>query len=330
MRRRDFITRLGGAAVASSVLCAVPAYAQQIRRVGVLMSLTKDDPEDQVRAAAFEDGLKQLGWVEGRNIRFDYRWYAGESTRARALAKELVELRPDLIVVAATPGAVALRQETRTVPMVFVTVSDPAGLGLVDNLARPGGNATGSTFFEFSVAGKLLEVLKQAAPGVERAAVIYNPQSTAFALYLGSLQSAASSLRVQLVPSPVREPAEVAAALEAIARETGGGVICLPDAYLNVHRQQIIALAARHKLPAIYYARQYAADGGFVSYGIDITDLYRRAANHVDRILKGANPGELPVQQPTKYELVLNLKTAKALGITIPLTLQVTADEVIE
>jgi putative ABC transport system substrate-binding protein len=294
------------------------------------MSLTKDDPEDQVRVAAFEDGLKQLGWVEGRNLHIEYRWYAGEATRARILARELIEFRAEVIMVAATPGAVALQQETRTIPMVFVTVSDPAGLGLVENLARPGGNATGSTFFEFSVAGKLLEVLKQAAPGVERVAVIYNPQTTAFALYLNPLQSAASSIRVQLVPSPVREPAEIDAAIEAIAREAGGGVICLPDAYLNVHRQRLIALAARHKLPAIYYARQFAADGGFVSYGIDITDLYRRAANHVDRILKGANPGELPVQQPAKYELVLNLKTAKALGLTIPLTLQVTADEVIE
>jgi putative ABC transport system substrate-binding protein len=326
MRRREFITLLGGAAAAPAVSWPLPARAQQVRRIGVLMSLTKDDPEDQVRVAAFEDGLKQLGWVEGRNLHIEYRWYAGEATRARILARELIEFRAEVIMVAATPGAVALQQETRTIPMVFVTVSDPAGLGLVENLARPGGNATGSTFFEFSVAGKLLEVLKQAAPGVERVAVIYNPQTTAFALYLNPLQSAASSIRVQLVPSPVREPAEIDAAIEAIARETGGGGSArrMP----TKRSPCLIALAARHKLPRSttpVSSPPMAASVLRHRYYDSTT-----AANHVDRILKGANPGELPVQQPAKYELVLNLKTAKALGLTIPLTLQVTADEVIE
>jgi len=326
MRRRDIITLLGSAAVA----WPLSAQAQQVRRIGVLMPLTKDDPEDQTRVAAFEDGLKQLGWIESRNLRLEYRWYAGEIARARILAKELVDLRPGLIVVGATPGAMALRQETRTIPIVFVAVADPAGIGLVDNLARPGGNATGLTFFEFSVGGKLLEVLKGAVPSIARVAVCYNPQSGIFAPYLNSIQAAASALRVELVPAVTRDPTEIEAAIVAIGREPNGGLICLPDTYFNVHRELIISLAARHRLPAVYAARFFAIDGGLVSYGVDFTDLYRRAGAYVDRILKGANPAELPVQQPTKYELVLNLKTAKALGVTIPLTMQATADEVIE
>ena len=326
MRRRDFITLFGGAAVA----WPRAARAQQVRRIGVLMPLVKDDPEDQARVAALEEGLKQAGWIEGRNIRIEYRWYAGEAAQARILAKELIDSRPELIVVGSSPGTLAVRQETRTIPMVFVAVADPVGAGLVGNLVRPGGNATGLTFFEFSVGGKLLETLKQAAPGVVRVAVVYNPQTSVFAPYLSSVQSAASSFGVTLVPSPVREPAEIETALAAIGRELGGGVICLPDTYLTVHRQQIVALTARHKLPAIYSARSFATDGGLVSYGVDTNGLYRRSAVYVDRILKGANPSELPVQQPTKYELVLNLKTAKALGLTIPLSLQVGADEVIE
>jgi putative ABC transport system substrate-binding protein len=330
MRRREFITLLGGAAAASSGLGPLPAHAQPLRRVGVLSPLTKDDPEDRLRFGALEDGLKGLGWTEGRNVRFDYRWYDGEITLARTLAMELIELRPDVIVVAATPGAVALRQETRTIPIVFVTVSDPIGLGLAESLARPGGNATGSTYFEFSVGGKLVEALKQAAPGLARVAVVYNPQTTVYALYLDSIQSAASALRMEVMPAPVRGPAEIEAALNTVAGETAGGVICLPDTFLMTHRQQIIGLAARHKLPALYTNRAFAVDGGLLSYGVDITDLHRRAANYVDRILKGANPAELPVQQPAKYELVINLKTARAMGLTIPLNLQVTADEVIE
>src|SRR5439155_17701629 len=253
-----------------------------------------------------------------------------EIARARILAKELVDLRPGLIVVGATPGAMALRQETRTIPIVFVAVADPASIGLVDNLARPGGNATGLTFFEFSVGGKLLEVLKGAVPSIARVAVCYNPQSGIFAPYLNSIQAAASALRVELVPAVTRDPTEIEAAIVAIGREPNGGLICLPDTYFNVHRELIISLAARHRLPAVYAARFFAIDGGLVSYGVDFTDLYRRAGAYVDRILKGANPAELPVQQPTKYELVLNLKTAKALGVTIPLTMQATADEVIE
>src|SRR5439155_2210128 len=215
MRRRDIITLLGSAAVA----WPLSAQAQQVRRIGVLMPLTKDDPEDQTRVAAFEDGLKQLGWIESRNLRLEYRWYAGEIARARILAKELVDLRPGLIVVGATPGAMALRQETRTIPIVFVAVADPAGIGLVDNLARPGGNATGLTFFEFSVGGKLLEVLKGAVPSIARVAVCYNPQSGIFAPYLNSIQAAASALRVKLVPAVTRDPTEIEAAIVAIGRE---------------------------------------------------------------------------------------------------------------
>jgi putative tryptophan/tyrosine transport system substrate-binding protein len=331
MQRRKFVTLLGGAAIASPLYVRPrAAHAQQVRRVGVLMPLTRDDPEDQARATAFEDGLKQLGWIEGRNLHLEYRWYAGEAVRAGSLAKELIDLRSEVIMVGATPGTMVLRQETRTIPMVFVAVSDPVGNGLVDNLTRPGGNATGLTYFEFTVGSKLLEVLKQAAPNVTRVAVVYNPQASVYAPYLNSVQSAASSYGMTLVPSPVREPAEIDSALEALSREPGGGIICLPDSYLNVHRQLIVELAARYKLPAMYPARFFATAGGLISYGVDVTDLYRRSASYVDRILKGAIPSDLPVQQPTKYELVLNMKTAKTMGLTIPLTLQVTADEVIE
>jgi ABC-type uncharacterized transport system substrate-binding protein len=330
MLRRQFISLVGSAAATPLAFRPRSASAQQVRRVGVLMPLTKDDPEDQARGAAFVDGLKALGWAEGRNLHLEFRWYAGESTRARVMARELIDARAEVIMVAATPGAVALWQETRTVPMVFVTVTDPVGLGLADSLARPGGNATGYTFFEFSVGGKLLELLKQAAADVRRVAVLYNPQTTAYALYLNSLQSAASSLGVEIVPSPVRDPAEIEAALAAIAREANSGVVCLPDTYLNVHRRLIVELAARHKLPAIYSTRLFADDGGLLSYGVDAPDIYRRAARYVDHILKGAHPGELPIQQPTKYEMILNLKTAKALGLNVSLAMQVTADEVIE
>jgi putative ABC transport system substrate-binding protein len=329
MRRRAFITLLGGAA-ATWPLAARAQQPGVMRRIGVLMPYTQDDPEDQARVAALKDGLKQLGWIEGQNFRGDYRWYAGDADRARVLAKELVELQPELIVAGATPGALALRQETRTIPIVFVPVTDPVGQGLVEGLARPGGNATGLSLFEFSVGTKLLEALNQIAPRVARVAVFYNPDTAVFRPYLESLGAAATAFRLQLIPAPVHGAAEIEAAMTALARAPGGGLLCLPDTFLNVHRELIVTLAARNMLPAVYAFRFFAAEGGLISYGVDFVDLYRRAASYIDRILKGGRPAELPVQSPDKYELVLNLKTAKALGLTVPQTLLYRADEVIE
>jgi putative ABC transport system substrate-binding protein len=329
MKRRDFITLFGGGAAA----WPLAARAQQgggMRRIGVLMPYTQDDPEDQARVAALREGLKQLGWIEGQNLRAEFRWYGGDADRARVLAKELVDLQPELILAGATPGAVALRQETRTIPIVFVGGADPVGLGLVEGLARPGGNATGLSVFEFSVGTKLLEALNQLAPRVAQVAVFYNPETAIFAPYLQSIGAAAATFRLQLIPAPVRGAAEIEAAMAALAREPGGGLLCLPDAFLNVHRELIVTLAARNKLPAVYAFRFFADDGGLMSYGVDGSDLYRRAASYIDRILKGGKPAEMPVQSPDKYELVINLKTAEALGLTVPQALLYRADGVIE
>jgi putative tryptophan/tyrosine transport system substrate-binding protein len=329
MRRREFITLLGGAVVA----WPLAARAQQsagMRRIGVLMPYTQDDPEDRARVAALQDGLKQLGWTEGQNLRAEYRWYGGDADRARVLAKELLELQPELILAGATPGALALRQETHSIPIVFVGGADPVGLGLVEGLARPGGNATGLSLFEFSVGTKLLEALNQIAPGVARVAVFYNPETTVFGPYLESIGAAATTFRLRLTPAPVHGAAEIEAAMAALASAPGGGLLCLPDTFLNVHRELIVTLAARNKLPAVYAFRFFPAGGGLMSYGVDVSDLYRRAASYIDHILKGSKPAEMPVQSPDKYELVVNLKTAQALGLTVPQTLLYRADEVIE
>jgi putative ABC transport system substrate-binding protein len=329
MRRREFITLLGGTAIA----WPLAARAQQpggMRRIGVLMPYTQTDPEDQARVAALQEGLKQLGWIEGQNLRSEYRWYGGDAEQARAFAKELVELQPDLIVVGAAPGSAAVRQETRTIPIVFVAVTDPIGQGLVEGLARPGGNTTGFALFEFSVGTKLLEALNQIAPRVTRVAVFYNPETAVFGPYLESIGAAAASFRLRLIPTPVRGAAEIEAAVAALGRESGGGLLCLPDSFLNVHRDLIVRLAARDTLPAVYAFRFFAADGGLMSYGVDVAELYRRAGTYIDRILKGGRPAEMPVQSPDKYELVINLKTAKALGLDVPQTLLYRADEVIE
>jgi putative ABC transport system substrate-binding protein len=327
MRRREFIGLVGGT-------IAWPLFARAqtggMRRIGVLMPYTQDDPEDQTRVAALQEGLKQAGWVEGQNFRADYRWYGGDADRARVLAKELVELQPDLILAGATPGAMALRQETRTIPIVFVPVTDPVGQGLVEGLGRPGGNATGLSLFEFSVGTKLLEALNQIAPRVARVAVVYNPETAVFGPYLESIGAAAASFHLQVIPAPVRGAAEIEAAITTLKREPGGGLLCLPDTFLNVHRGLIVMLAARNNLPAVYAFRFFAVEGGLMSYGVDVADLYRRAASYIDRILKGGRPAEMPVQAPDKYELVINLKTAKALGLTVPQTLLYRADEVIE
>jgi ABC-type uncharacterized transport system substrate-binding protein len=334
LRRREFILALGGAA-ASSVSCALVAHAQQperMRRIGVFVNLAEGDREGQRSVQAFQNGLRELGWIEGRNIHVDYRWSPGADTsRIRAIAADLVASTPSLILASATEGLAAFRDATRTIPIVFVSVSDPVGQGFVPNLARPGGNITGFTAFEFSMGGKWIEILKEMAPGLARVAVLFNPKTAPyFASFLGSIEAGAASVGLPWISTPVTDATEIEPAITAFARERDGGLICPSDSFTSVHRKRIIALAARHRLPAIYSWREFAPDGGLVTYGIDRVDLYRRAAPYVDRILRGVRPGDLPIQQPTKFELVINLPTAKALGLESPPTLLARADEVIE
>jgi ABC-type uncharacterized transport system substrate-binding protein len=333
LRRREFITLLGGA-VAWPL--AARAQGERLRRIGVLMSLAKDDPEDVQRRALLQQGLQQLGWSEGRNLHIEYRSFAGEPVRAQAMAKELVDLKPDLIIAVSTPGLVAAGRETRTIPIVFVAVTEPVGQGFVTSLARPGGNATGFSLFEFPVAGQVL-VLKQIAPDVARVTLLFNPDTLSYSPFLRSLDGIGPSLDAigpslgrQLIKTPVRNATEIEAAIAATAREPGGGLMFLPDPFVVVHRDLIVGLAARHRLPAAYPLRVFATAGGLMSYGVDTVDLVRGVVLYVDRILKGAKPGELPVQQPTKFELVINLKTARALGLEVSPKLLALADAVIK
>jgi putative ABC transport system substrate-binding protein len=328
VRRREFITLLGGAA--SWPLAARAQQGERMRRIGVIMSLEADDPEGQARLMAFLQGLQQLGWTDGRNVRIDTRWAAGDADRIRRYAAELVALAPDVILASASPSVVALQQTTRTVPIVFVNVVDPVGAGFVESLARPGTNATGFTLFEYGISGKWLELLTQAAPRLTRAAVLRDPTSPAGIGQFAAIQGAAPSFRVELSPVGVRDAGEVERGVTAFAREPNGGLIVTTSTLANVHRDLIITLAARHKLPAVYSGRLFVTGGGLISYGPDRVDPYRRSADYVDRILKGEKPADLPVQAPTKYETVINLKTAKALGLDVPPTLLARADEVIE
>jgi putative ABC transport system substrate-binding protein len=326
--RREFITLLGGAAA-----WPLAARAQQpsgMRRVGVLMSTAADDPEGQARIAAFHQGLQQLGWTIGHNVRIDSRWPAGDPERFRRYAAELVGLSPDVILATGSAAAAPLLQATRTVPIVFVIVPDPVGAGFVNSLARPGGNATGFIQFEYGISGKWLELLKQIAPGVTRAAILRDPAISAGIGQFGAIQAVAPSLGLEASPVNVRDAEEIERAVADFARSPNGGLVITGSALAIVHRHVIIALAAKYQLPAVYFQRTLVADGGLISYGADLLDQYRRAASYVDRILKGEKPADLPVQRPTKYEMVLNLKTAKALGLTVPDTLLATADEVIE
>jgi putative tryptophan/tyrosine transport system substrate-binding protein len=335
MNRREFITLLGGAAAAWP-LAARAQQGERMRRIGVLMgSLAADDPEAMARIGAFLQELQQLGWTDGRNVRIDYRWAADDAERIRTerIRKNVVELlalAPDIIL---TNGASSLRQlqeATRTVPIVFVQVTDPVGGGFIDSLARPGGNTTGFTLFEYSSSGKWLELLKEIAPGVTRVAVLRDPTVAAGAGQLAAIQSAAPSLGVELRPVGVRDAGEIERGVSAFARGGNGGLIVTSGAFAFVHRKMIITLAARHRLPAVYPYRTSVIGDGLISYGNDPIDSYRRAAGYVDRILKGEKPADLPVQTPTKYELVINMKTAKALGLEVPATLLARADEVIE
>jgi len=327
--RRELLVALGGAA-ATWPLAACAQQGERMRRIGVLQSLAADDAEGQARLAAFAQGLQQSGWIIGRNVRIDTRWAAGDAERIRRYAAELVALTPDVILVVGAPATGSLLQATRAVPIVFVNVPDPVGAGFVETLARPGGNATGFMNFEYGISGKWLELLKEIAPGVTRVAVLRDSALAAGSGQLGAIQSVAPSFKVELRPIDVRDVGEIERALAAFARASNGGLIVTGSSLAVVHRDLIVTLAARHKLPAVYFQRVYVTDGGLISYGPDFIDQYRRAAGYIDRILKGEKPADLPVQAPTKYELVINLNTARALGLEVPPTLLARADEVIE
>jgi putative ABC transport system substrate-binding protein len=331
MERRAFITLVGGAA-ASSFAWPLPlrAQADRVRRIGVLLPGSADDAEFQARVGAFQQGLALLGWTIGRNVRIDIRWAGTNAAEIRRHAAELAALAPDVILAHAASTVGPLLQATRTVPIVFPSVVDPVGAGLVDSLARPGGNATGFMTFEYTIAGKWPELLKQIAPGVARAAVLRDATVGSGTSQFAVIQAAAPSLRVEVNPINVSDAPEIERAVAAFARAPNVGLIVAAGAAAQRHRELIVTLAARHKLPAVYSQRAFVAGGGLISYGPDQTDQYRQAAAYVDRILKGEKPADLPVQAPTKYHLAINLKTAKALGLTVPQLLLASADEVIE
>jgi putative tryptophan/tyrosine transport system substrate-binding protein len=329
VRRREFITLLGGAA--AWPLAARAQQGENIRRICVLTAgVGAEDPDAEARNGAFVLALQQLGWTTGRNLRIDYFWGLGQSDTIRKHAMELAGLAPDVILASGSAGLAALLQATRAVPIVFVNVADPVGAGFVDSLGRPGGNATGFMQFEYSLSGKWLELLKQIAPNVTRAAVLRDPILTSGIGQFAVIQSVAPAIGVDVIPVNVRDAGEIERAVAAFAKASNGGLVVTSSALTVRHRDLIIALAAQHKLPAVYYRRYYAASGGLISYGYDLFDQYRRAAGYVDRILKGEKPADLPVQTPTKYELVINLKAAKALDLSVPDMLLARADDVIE
>jgi ABC-type uncharacterized transport system substrate-binding protein len=328
-RRREFISLLG-AATAAWPRAARAQQGERMRRIGVLMNVAADDPEAPARVGAFSQGLAELGWTIGRNVRIDYRWYAGNADAARKYAAELDALAPDAVLASGTLGVTAIQQLTRPVPIVFTLVADPVGAGVVNSLARPGGNATGFMLFEYSLSGKWVELLKQIAPRMTRAAVLRDQTNPAGIAQFGAIQAVAPSLGVQVSPINVRNANEIESGIATFARTANGGLIVTGSAIATVHHHLITKLAAQYRLPAIYSNRLFVVGGALISYGPDRVDQYRRAASYVDRILKGEKPADLPVQAPTKYELVVNLKTAKALGLSVPNTLLATADEVIE
>ncbi len=331
MRRRDFIALLGGAA-ATWPLTTRAQQPDVVRRIGVLMAHAERDPEFEAYVAAFREGLQKLGWTEGRNIRIDTRWGALDDTESRQrFAKELIALKPDLILTQNTPPTASMLQQTRTIPIIFVIVADPVGSGFVESLARPGGNATGFTVMEPTMTGKWLELLKEIAPRVNRAAFLFNPATAPYApYYLNPFKAAAAPFGLEAIAAPVHDKSELESVIAAQAREPNSGLIVMPDGFLNVHRVEITLLAARYGLPAVYPWRFFAEVGGLLSYGSVQRDQFRVAATYVDRILRGAKPSELPVQAPVKFELVINLRTAKALGLDVSSSLQQRADEVLE
>ena len=330
IRRREFIAALGGAAAAWP-LTARAQPGDRVRRIAVLIGLAESDPQSLERVRAFEMGLGDFGWVLGRNIHVHYR-FAADIDRIRLLGKELLSLQPEIIVASTTFVTAPLLRETRTIPVVFVTASDPVGDGFVASLARPGGNATGFTNSIASMGGKWLELLKELAPGVERVAIMFNPASAPSrgSYFLAPFETAAASIAVKPIAMPVHSAADIKPALTALGREPGSGLIVMPDNFTTINRALVIAQAAEQRVPAIYSVRHFATDGGLIAYGADLLDLYRRTPFYVDRILKGAKPAELPVQSPTKFDMVINLKTAKALGLMVSPLMVARADEVIE
>jgi putative ABC transport system substrate-binding protein len=331
VKRRTFITLLGGAAAAWP-LAARAQQGERMRRIGVLMAHPESDPEFKAYVAAFRGGLEKFGWTEGRNIQIDFRWGALDDPEGRQRsAKELIVLRPDVILTQNTPPTASMLEQTRTIPVVFVIVADPVGSGFVKSLSQPGSNATGFTIMEPTISGKWVELLKEIAPYVNRAAVLFNPATTPYAdIYLNPFRAAAGSLGLEAIAAPVNSVSDLEFFVAEWARTPNGGLVVMPDGFLNVHRAEIVSLAARHGLPAVYPWRFFPDIGGLLSYGSDQRELFRSAATYVDRVLKGTKPSELPVQAPVKCELVINLKTAKALGINVPLFFQQRADEVIE
>jgi putative tryptophan/tyrosine transport system substrate-binding protein len=329
IERRKFLAALGGAA-ATWPLAARAQQRERMRRIGALMAYSANDPQAQIRNAAFLQGLQQLGWIVGQNVQIDYRFSGGNIDDTRRYAAELVALAPDVIFAPGTSALGPLLQVSRSVPIVFAIIIDPVGSGFVNSMARPGGNVTGFTAFDYGIGAKWLEVLKEIAPNVTRAAVIRDPAVAAGLGMWAAIQSASPSVAIEVSPINMTDAGEIERAVAAFARGPNGGVIAPGSALTVIHRDLIIALAARYKLPAVYYEEYYAAAGGLISYGVDIVDQFRRAAGYVDRILKGEKPADLPVQAPTKYKLVINLKTAKTLGLDVPATLLARADEVIE
>ena len=328
MNRRDFISLLGGAAAAWPLAARAQQPAMPV--IGMLLPFAAGDPEAEGRVDAFKQKLQELGWSDGRNVRIVYRWIAGDNDRMQSYAKELLGLKPDVIVANSTLVLAALKNETKTVPIVFVSVPDPVENGFVASLARPGGNATGFTNFEYALGGKWLELLKEITPRVARVVVIQNPGDRASSEYMHAIEAAAPSFGVQMIPAHVQDATEIARALDERAGDSYAGLIVLPGVFTAIHRDAIVALAAQHRLSAVYPYRYFVTSGGLISYGLDVVDQYRQVATYVDRILKGEKAADLPVQAPTKFELVINLKTAKTLGLDVPTTVLARADEVIE
>jgi putative ABC transport system substrate-binding protein len=329
MKRREFIALLGGAA-AWPLAARAQQQGDRVQRIGVLMSFDENDPAMKLRVSAFTQALADLGWTDGHNVRMDLRWGRGDINRIRALAQELVGLKPDIILTAATPATLAIQRETRTIPIIFASVSDPVASGIVARLNRPSGNITGFADFEATLGGKWLELLSETVPGLKRAAIMFNPDTAPASAYMPTFEAAARSRKIVPIIAPVRSDREIETAIIALGREPGGGLVVMPDVFMTTHRAPIILAAARNNVPAVHWLSDFARDGGLLSYGPDQVDIWRRAATYVDRILRGTKPAELPVQLPTKYEMAVNLKTAKALGLEVPPTLLARADEVIE
>jgi putative ABC transport system substrate-binding protein len=328
MRRRAFIAGLGGAA--AWPLAARAQQGDRVRRIGVLMPFDENDPEGKRRYSGFSQALADLGWTDGRNVRMDLRWAGDDINRIRVLAQELIGLQPYILVAGGTPATVAVQRETRMIPIVFAGVADPVASAIVARLDRPSANVTGFALYEPSLGGKWLQLLSEIAPGVKRAAIMFNPDTAPASTFMPSLETAARSLKVEPIIAPVHSEVEIETAIIALGREPGGGLVVMPDAFTTVNRASIISATARNKVPAVYAISESPRDGGLLSYGADLVDSFRRAASYVDRILRGEKPGDLPVQFPTKFEMIVNLKTAKALGLTVPPSIRLRADEVIE